>query len=162
MGEPLYIVNGAQRSTEEFQSIATGVIKDMVVLQGEEAVEKYGLKGSDGVVEVTLYYDTVPLFADNQSFEEYLREHVKWQDNESVARVIVKYRVLKSGDIEVVEVMESTDSRLRKRTLKALEESPKWRSPAMNMGEAVEYTDIVKLQLPQGRQMPRERVLIMR
>ena len=51
---------------------------------------------------------------------------VKWADDEPLARIIIRYRITPQGNVEVDQVLESTDNRLKRRVLKALAESPRW------------------------------------
>lgn len=52
--EPLYIVNGAEMSKEEFSNIASSDIKSVNVLKDANATSIYGAKGNNGVIVVTL------------------------------------------------------------------------------------------------------------
>ncbi len=156
MGEPLFIVNGNEMSGEEFSQLPPNIIKSINTVDGEVAFERYGLKGSEGVVEVALHYDTPAVFAPNKTFKEYLIENIKWLDDDPTARVVIKYRLKADCTTELIEVMESTDPRLKKRVLKAFNAAPRWESPTMNMGKAVDISGAVKIQLPQGREIPGE------
>jgi TonB-dependent SusC/RagA subfamily outer membrane receptor len=51
---PLYIVNGAIMSPEEFSRINASVIKSTEVLKGDAATSIYGSRGSEGAIIVTL------------------------------------------------------------------------------------------------------------
>lgn len=50
----LYIVNGKEVKKEEFEKIEPQNIKGINVLKDKKAIEKYGEKGKNGVLEVTL------------------------------------------------------------------------------------------------------------
>ncbi len=50
--EPLFIVDGKEMSREEFKAISPKDIETINVYKGDKAVEKYGNKAKDGVVEV--------------------------------------------------------------------------------------------------------------
>jgi bla regulator protein blaR1 len=52
--EPLYIVDGKEISKEEMNKIEPDTIESVSVLKGDSAAKKYGDKGKDGVVEITL------------------------------------------------------------------------------------------------------------
>jgi len=52
--EPLYIVNGAEISYEDFQKISPSSIKSVNVLKDESATSIYGSRGNNGVIVVTL------------------------------------------------------------------------------------------------------------
>ncbi len=154
MGEPLYIVNG--EVSQNVKDIPSGIIKSIDIIKGEEAIEKYGLKGSNGVVSITLLYDTPPVFADDLTFQEYLEQNITWKDNDPTARVTLKYTLKADGSTELIEVMDSTDARLKRRVLKAFESAPKWKNAAMNMGQTVETSSVICIHLPLGRTMPGE------
>jgi hypothetical protein len=51
---PLYYVDGSAVSTEAFNKISPEKIESVTVLKGEQAIKKYGEKGRDGVVEVSM------------------------------------------------------------------------------------------------------------
>ncbi|MDO6738856.1 M56 family metallopeptidase [Wenyingzhuangia sp. 2_MG-2023] len=50
---PLYIVNGKEATKEDFDSMNRNNIKLINVLKDKKAIEKYGEKGKEGVVEIT-------------------------------------------------------------------------------------------------------------
>ncbi|MDW7691560.1 M56 family metallopeptidase [Flammeovirgaceae bacterium SG7u.111] len=52
--KPLYILDGEEISQEELENIAPEKIAFMNVLKGNSAIDKYGEKGKNGVVEITL------------------------------------------------------------------------------------------------------------
>lgn len=52
--QPLYVVNGAIMSAEDFSSINPSAIKSTTVLKNNEATAIYGSRGANGVVVVTL------------------------------------------------------------------------------------------------------------
>lgn len=51
---PLYIIDGKETNKESMDEVAPQNIKAINVLKGESAIEKYGKKGENGVIEVTL------------------------------------------------------------------------------------------------------------
>jgi hypothetical protein len=50
--EPLYILDGKEIIKEEFQELNPNNIDSVNVLKGESAIEKYGDKGKNGVIEI--------------------------------------------------------------------------------------------------------------
>ncbi len=151
MGDPLFIVNGKEVDKSTFESIDPDIIGKITVLKDESSIQEYGTKGSNGVILVTLKCDTAPIFSDDKTFKEYLSENIKWSDKEDLAEVTIKFKVKKDGSTELIAVTHSTDRRFKNRALKTFEESPKWRSPAMNMGEAVEVEKLVYIALPENK-----------
>lgn len=59
---PLYLVDGKEMSKTEFDKIDHNAIASMSVWKGPKAIEKYGDKGKDGVIEITLKknYSNIP------------------------------------------------------------------------------------------------------
>jgi Domain of unknown function (DUF4139)/N-terminal domain of unknown function (DUF4140)/TonB-dependent Receptor Plug Domain len=54
LGQPLYIVNGQEMNPEEYAKLDPNTIGDIQVLKGDQATNLYGLRGSSGVVVITL------------------------------------------------------------------------------------------------------------
>ncbi|MBJ2176201.1 hypothetical protein JBL43_18260 [Aureibaculum sp. A20] len=52
--DPLIILDGKEISKKEMKKIASDNIKSMNVLKGKKAIKKYGDKGKNGVIEITL------------------------------------------------------------------------------------------------------------
>lgn len=151
---PLYIVDGEPR--DEIASIASSDIETIEELPAdEESIARYGERASGGVILITLKYDTPARFGEGASFTDHIAARVEWDDDDPVARVVLRYRVTPEGRAAVTEVLESTDSRLKRRVLKAVAEAPCW-SPARKNGRAVETEHILRIQLPAGRRMPGE------
>ncbi|GAA4230332.1 hypothetical protein GCM10022291_00190 [Postechiella marina] len=51
---PLYILDGKEITEKEMKAISSENIEKINVLKGERAIKKYGVKGENGVVEITL------------------------------------------------------------------------------------------------------------
>jgi len=153
--KPLYIVNGTPR--DEIASIPPDDIERVDELPAdEETIAQYGPKAANGVILVTLRYDSPARFgADSLSFGSYIARRVVWPDDEPAARVVLRYKVTAEGDTLVTEVAESTDGRLKRRVLKAVAEAPKWQ-PARKNGRAVESDGVLSIRLPAGKALPGE------
>ncbi len=162
--EPVYIVNGERSTAEAVERIAPRDIESMDTLPAdEESVAKYGIEASHGVIIITLRYDSPARFeaAGGMSFGDYISSCVKWDESEAAARVVVRYTIPSSGRAVLDTVLESTDSRLKRRVLKALESAPAW-IPAMKNGVAIESEGVLRVQLPKGKPMPRQIELVIR
>lgn len=159
---PLYIVNGERMSEEQVKGIHPKDIEDNHLLPADEqTIERYGHEAANGVVVITLRYDTPARFEiDGQAtnYSNYIADRVKWDDTDPVARIIISFRVKPDGTISDNDVLEATDKRLLRRIEKAMAEAPRWR-PALKDGKGVETTHLLKVTLPKGRTMPRERVV---
>lgn len=151
-GEPIYIVNGREYSGEEMKRIDPAQIVRSEQLPVDEAlIARYGQRASDGVIVVTLKYDTPPSFpADPVSFNHYIEQQVDWGEDEMPARVIYRYVIRRDGTAELTDLIESTDNRLRGRVVRAVRKAPKW-IPAKCNGEAVEVEQVLNIRLPHRR-----------
>ena len=162
---PLYIVNGERMSEEEVREIDPKDIEDNHLLPADEqTIGKYGHEAANGVVVITLRYDTPARFEVNgeeAKFSTYIAERVKWSEIEDVARVVISFTVEADGTVTEKDVLEATDRRLLARIRKAMEGAPKW-IPAKKDDKGVETDHILRITLPFGRKMPRERVLLIR
>ena len=161
--EPLYIVNGERRA--EINSINPELIEQIEQLPADEqTIARFGPEAGNGVVLVTLKYDRAPRFLhpEGWSLSEYVTRAVRWQESDPTARIVVRYRITEEGVLEVDKVLEATDKRLLRRVNKALADSPRW-EPARKAGQTV-TTDghVLRLTLPEGREMPPERYIILR
>ena len=113
----------------------------------EETIARYGDKAANGVMLVTLRYDQSAVFTADSTFSGYIARQVKWGDDEPAARIVLRYTVTPEGDTVVAQELESTDSRLKRRVLKAVAEAPRW-TPARKNGTPVESEGILHIQLP--------------
>ena len=74
---------------------------------------------------------------------------------------MLRYRIAPDGTLSVVQELQSTDNRLKRRVLKAVSEAPRW-EPAMKNGQAVESEGVLSIQLPEGKPLPRHMELVIR
>lgn len=158
--QPLYIVNGVE--TEQITSIPPDDIEHVETLPAdEETIARYGEKAANGVLLIMLRYDQPAVFPADTSFSEYIARQVKWDDDDPVARIVLRFTVTPEGDAVVAQELESTDNRLKRRVLKAVAEAPRWQ-PAQKDGTPVASEGILRIQLPEGKRMPRQLELVWR
>lgn len=160
---PLYIVNGKRMSYADAKEISPrNILSEKMLPADEQTIEKYGAEASNGVVLITLRYDTPARFVldgKEQRYSSYIAQQVKWEDSDPVARVVIAFKVNADGSVSEREVLEASDKRLLRRVQKAMAEAPKW-IPAMREGKGVETDHVLRLTLPLGRKMPAEPVII--
>ena len=158
--KPLYIVNGVRM--ESVRDIPEENIEHIDHLPAnEESVAKYGERANNGVIIITLRYDKEAEFSGGKPLADYVGERVKWNESWGVARFVARYTILADGSFRLGEVLQSTDHQLRKRVLKVLQELPKWQ-PATKQGKAVESEYVLSIQLPKGKEMPKEPYIVIR
>ncbi|MBP3290163.1 MAG: energy transducer TonB [Alistipes sp.] len=162
---PVYIVNGERMTEQQVKEIDPADIVDNQLLAiDEQIIAKYGNEASNGVVLITLRYDTPAMFVVDgieQSYSNYIADRVKWTDTDGVARVIISLTVGEDGSIVATDVLEATDKRLLRRVQSAIEEAPRWQ-PALKSGKGVATEHLLRITLPKGRKMPREQVVRIR
>ena len=162
---PIYIVNGVRMSEDEVKAIHPADIVSNELLTVDEAViERYGHDAANGVVIITLRYDTPARFeidGEEAKYSTYIAERVKWSEIEDVARVVISFTVKADGTVTEKEVLEATDRRMLARVRKVMEVAPKW-IPAKKDGQGVETDHLLRITLPLGRKMPRERAILIR
>ena len=160
---PLYIVNGKRMSYADAKEISPrNILSEKMLPADEQTIEKYGAEASNGVVLITLRYDTPARFVldgKEQRYSSYIAQQVKWEDSDPVARVVIAFKVNADGSVSEREVLEASDKRLLRRVQKAMAEAPKW-IPAMREGKGVETDHVLRLTLPLGRKMPAEPVIL--
>ena len=158
--QPLYIVNG--RPAENLRDVPPeDIVSTEMLPADEETIARYGEQANYGVIIVSLRYDTPACFdADTVSFASYIARNVDWGELERVARYVVRFTVQEDGSVAVGEELESTDPRLRRKVLRAVAKAPRWR-PATKDGVPVASSHVLRIQLPEGREMPPERAVIL-
>ena len=158
--QPLYIVNG--KVCDDIRSIPPDDIEQVESLPAdEETIARYGAEASNGVILVTLRYDSPARFPSDSTFGSYIARRVEWDPDEVAARVVLRYRIAPDGTLSVVQQLQSPDNRLKRRVLKAVSEAPRW-EPAMKNGQAVESEGVLSIQLPEGKPLPRHMELVIR
>ncbi len=160
--KPLYVVNGTVvNSIEHIPHENIERIDNLPA--NEETIARWGLEASEGVILVTLRYDTEARFSynDYNNFTDYLSATVQWDATMSAERVSLRIVVDNTGKATISEVIASSSKQFLKRVTKAIECAPLW-SPAKRNGTPVESLHLVNLQLPKGKSMPREMGVIIR
>lgn len=158
--KPMYIVGG--KVVESIDDIPHENIERIDVLPADEAtIAEWGSAAHEGVIIVTLRYDTPATFnaegVDN--FTDYLANAVAWSDKMAAERVSLRIKVDCEGRATIEEVLQATSRPFLKRVQRAINEAPLW-SPAMRDGVAVESIHLVNLLLPKGKRLPEEHAVI--
>ena len=76
-------------------------------------------------------------------------------------RASLRLCITADGAIEIVEVLDTTSRQFLKRVTKAIESAPRWQ-PAMRDGKAIESLQLVNIQLPLGKELPKDPYVIIR
>lgn len=158
---PLYIVNGAEWSAERVKAIPEKNIEHIETFPADEqTVARYGERANNGVIVISLRYDRPARFTGGESFADYVSKRIHWPSHYPTARFVVRYTIGADGVLTLGDELESTDRTLRKRALKVIRSAPRW-EPATKAGVPVESESVVAVQLPEGRELPREPYVIL-
>lgn len=160
--KPLYVVGG--EIMESIEHIPHEDIERIENLPAtEETIAKWGIEASEGVILVTLRYDKRATFSHEgyNNFTEYLASTVKWDENMPAERVSLRVVVDSAGKATISEVISSTSKQFLKRVTRAIDVAPLWQ-PAEKGGIAIESQHLVNLQLPKGKNLPKEMGVIIR
>ena len=92
-------------SEEQVKGIHPKDIEDNHLLPADEqTIERYGHEAANGVVVLTLRYDTPARFEiDGQTtnYSNYIADRVKWDATAPVARIIISFKVKADGTIAI-------------------------------------------------------------
>lgn len=159
--DPIYVVNG--QVVSDIRNIPPGDIESTEMLPADEqTIARYGTEASNGVILITLRYDTPARFPESDgSFNDYISKQTDWDDSLPAARVVLRYKITTDGRTVPTDELEATDRRLRRRVIDAVEKAPRWQ-PAMRDGKPVESEGVLRVQLPEGKSIPRPLEFIMR
>ncbi len=162
---PIYIVNGVRMQEAEVKAIdPEDIVENKLLPVDEDTIAKYGQEASNGVMIITLRYDTPAHFevdGKEQNFSSYVADRVEWKYPNPAARVIISFKVNTDGSTEVNKVLEATDKRFLRRVEKALAAAPKW-SPALKDGKPISTQHVLRITLPKGATVQREKVVVYR
>ena len=124
--DPIYVVNG--QVVSDIRNIPPGDIESTEMLPADEqAIARYGTKASNGVILITLRYDTPARFPEaDGSFNDYISKQTDWDDSLPAARVVLRYKITTDGRTVPTDELEATDRRLRRRVIDAVEKAPRW------------------------------------
>ena len=162
---PIYIVNGQRMSEEQVREIEPeDIVSNTMLPADEETIAKYGTDASNGVIVISLRYDTPARFeldGEEANFSDYIEQQIKWGEMDPVAQVVMSIKVSPEGVVSEREVLESSDRKLLNRVRNAIEEAPRWVA-AKKDGKGIETQHVLRVTVPVGSRMPRERVIRIR
>ena len=160
--QPLYVVNG--RVVETIEGIPQSDIESIETLPAdEETIAKWGLGASEGVIVVRLIYDSPATFAAEgvNNFTAYLAKHIKWKESMPAERASLRLLIAEDGTASIVEVLDTTSRLFLKRVTKTIAPAPRWLR-ARRDGKAIESLQLVNIQLPIGKGLPRDPYVVIR
>ena len=152
-------------TSQKVEDIDPKTIESIKVLKGDMAIQKYGARGKDGVLEITLkkkdevfvVVEQMPEFPGGLvALKEYIKANLQYPqaalEKGIEGKVYVNFMVSKTGAVSDVKVAKSADLLLDKEAARIIQSMPNW-NPGKQHGEPVEvlYTLPVDFHLPQKK-----------
>ena len=155
---PVYFVDGKETSKDEMKKIPPNSIESINVFKGESAINKFGKKGKNGIIEIFLkptgiiQKDTIPnrVFTKVENEAEFPGGKEAWVKyimsqiektqvqftEKDFGTCVVKFIVNTDGSVSNVEATTMKGSILAKTSVDAIRTGPKW-IPATQNGHVV-------------------------
>jgi hypothetical protein len=156
--KPLFMLEGKE-FTGDLNSIDPKTIESVNVLKGKTATDKYGQKGENGVVEITLKKKELgkptaaadPVFSaadvsasiDQQDWKKFLEENtgslideISKEAPAGTYTVNIRFVVNTNGGLSDFEALNDPGYRMAEKVLAMMKSAPKWK-PAVQNGRAV-------------------------
>jgi TonB family protein len=159
---PLIVKDGLIAENENVNNIPPETIESINVLKGESATKKYGEKGKNGVVEITLKHpdeksiivESMPEFPGGvEALKKFVSESLQYPkealEKGIQGQVMVGFVVSKSGEITDVRIKSGIDPSLDNEAVRIAKSMPKW-TPGKQNGQGVDvfYKMPVNFSLP--------------
>jgi TonB family protein len=160
--KPLVVIDGVIAENQNLDNILPDDIESMSVLKDESATSKYGDKGKNGVLEITLKPKTgvftiveeMPEFPGGvDALQTFVYSSMKYPEialeNGIQGQVYVKFVIEKTGMVYNAKISRGVDPSLDKEAKRIVESMPKW-NPGKQNGEAVDvaFTMQINFKLP--------------
>ena len=162
-GQPLIVIDGVVTDNQNTNNIPPETIESISVLKNEFAINKYGDKGKNGVVEIILkkgasssknqdgsqvytMVEEMPEFpGGDAALRQFIATSVKYpalaRENGIQGKVYVSFVVTKTGSVANAKVVRGDELSLAQEALRVVNSLPPWK-PGKQNGEnvATEYT----------------------
>lgn len=147
--KPLIVIDGVISENQDMSKIDPETIESINVLKNESSASKYGEKGKNGVLEITVKPKTgvftvveeMPEFPGGaEALKTFVYSSMKYPkialESGIEGQVYVKFVVDKTGSITNAKISRGVDPSLDKEAKRIVESMPKWK-PGLQNGEAV-------------------------
>ena len=154
--QPLIVENGIISPELKMKDIDPETIESIKVLKDEMAITKYGEKGKNGVLEITLkkekevfiVVEELPSFpGGNEALKAFVASTMKYPtvalENGIIGQVTVGFTVAEDGSVTDAKIKSGVDPSLDQEAVRIVNSMPKW-SPGKQRGMPVS----VKYEMP--------------
>lgn len=154
---PLVVIDGVIAENQNLDKIDPETIETVHSLTGELATNKYGDKGKNGVVLITLkkagdvfvVVEEMPEFpGGDKAMRQFLAMTVRYPtsaiESNIQGKVYVSFIVTKTGTVTNAKVVRGVDPSLDNEAIRVVESMPKWK-PGRQRGENVDVSFTVPI-----------------
>jgi TonB family protein len=154
-GRPLVVIDGVITKDQNVDKIDPNTIESVSVLKDEMATQKYGEKGKNGVIQITLKktdktyvaVEEMPEFpGGTEAINPFIKANLQYPKNAVetgiTGKVFIDFTITKTGKVENVKISKGLQPLLDEEALRVIRLMPDWK-PGTQNGEKVE----VKYQL---------------
>ncbi|MFY9152797.1 MAG: TonB family protein [Prolixibacteraceae bacterium] len=160
--KPLIVKNGKISDDQNVDHIAPEAIESINILKDKSATDKYGEKGKNGVIEITMepgkdvfvIVEEMPQFPGGaDALKEYVASTMQYPvvalEKGIQGKVIVNFVVAQDGSVKDAKISRGVDPSLDKEALRIVNNMPKW-TPGSQAGKPVKvsYTIPIIFKLP--------------
>lgn len=160
--QPLIVKDGVISENQNADNISPETIESINVLKDKAATDKYGEKGKNGVVEITMkkssdvftLVEEMPEFPGGvEALKAYVASSLQYPtialENRIQGRVFVSFVVGKNGSVTNAKLTRGVDPALDKEALRIVQSMPNW-NPGKQNGEYVEvaYEMPINFKIP--------------
>lgn len=161
--QPLIVKDGVISENQNADNIPPETIESINVLKDKAATDKYGEKGKNGVVEITMkkssdvftLVEEMPEFPGGvEALKKFVAESLKYPvialENGIQGQVFVNFVVAKDGSVINAKIARGVDPSLDQEALRIVNHLPKWK-PGTQGGEPVDvsYSMPINFNLPE-------------
>ena len=151
----LIVVDGKQISEEELSRIDPKTIEKIAVSKGAVAIEKYGEKAKDGVIEIvvkgvqidnkvfTRVEQPAQFPGGEAAWKTYLEKNLRYPEaaqkegKEGIARV--RFIIDPEGNVHTVKILSAPTKEIGEEAMRLIQQGPKWQ-PAIQNGKKVAFS----------------------
>ncbi|MFA9391175.1 MAG: TonB family protein [Prolixibacteraceae bacterium] len=155
---PLIVIDG-KISKDDINEIDPNAIQSINVLKDQSAIDKYGVKAKDGVIEISMKKEEARISPEGETFiivedmpqypggKEALDQYIRDAASKFglTGKAFVTFTINAKGEVQDAKVVGSTPDQLKAPALKIVKEMQKWK-PGMQRGKPVKvsYTVVIE------------------
>ena len=161
--KPLIVKDGVIADNQNVDNIPPETIESINILKNQTAIDKYGEKGKNGVIEIIskpksdmfVFVEEMPEFPGGfEALKEYVASSMQYPaialENGIIGQVFVNFVVAQDGSVTDAKIARGVDPSLDKEALRIVNNMPKWK-PGTQAGKnvRVSYSMPINFTIPE-------------